>query len=247
MLSRTYDIGFTTNFEHINKDLSGNQNFTICYTHGFCSDPWGRKPEEIKKWCLAHNIPMYRYELAGHGSDAARFEEADINVWKAQISEIIDKHIKGDIVLVGSSLGGWLSLLAATLFPTRIKGLVGLAAAPDFTASYTRSATPEQIKQMEQNGKIVYQGEGITFVVTKRLIESGNQNLLLDKEKINISCPVVLLQGMQDTSVPWKTALMLAEHILSNQVIVKLIKDANHRLNDDRSIAQILSALDTFL
>ena len=201
MLSRTYDTRFTTNFEYVNKDLSGTQKFTILYTHGFCSDPWGRKPEEIKKWCLTHNIPMYRYELAGHGSDAARFEETDINIYKAQILEIIDKYIKGDIIVVGSSLGGWLSMLAAINRPKRIIGFVGLAAAPDFTIDHMKHATPEQIKEMEQFGKISYPGQNITFVVTKRLIESGNDNLVLDKESIDIRCPVVLIQGMKDTSV----------------------------------------------
>ena len=246
MQSRTYDTRFTTNFEYINKDLSGKQKFTILYTHGFCSDPWGRKPEEVKKWCLKHNIPMYRYELAGHGSDMARFEETDINIWKAQILEIIDKYIAGDIVLVGSSLGGWLSLIAAINRPTRIKGLIGLAAAPDFTVEHMKYITPEQKAEMEKFGKITYQGENITFVVTKRLIDSGNDNLILNKDIIPIKCPMVLIQGMKDTSVDWHKALMIAQKAQSENVILKLLKNAGHRLNDDEHIAEILSALDTF-
>jgi len=158
MPSRTYDTQFTTNFEYINKELKPKQKFTILYTHGFCSDPWGRKPEEIKKWCLKNDIPMYRYELAGHGSDNARFEEADINTWKAQILEIIDKYITGDIVVVGSSLGGWLSLLAAINRPERIKGVLGLAAAPDFTIDHMKYVTAAQRAEMEKYGKITYPG-----------------------------------------------------------------------------------------
>ncbi len=247
MLSRTYDTRFTTNFEYINKEFSGKQKFSILYTHGFCSDPWGRKPEEIKKWCLKNNIAMYRYELAGHGSDIARFEETDINIYKAQILEIIDKYIEGDIVVVGSSLGGWLSLLAAINRPDRITGFVGLAAAPDFTADYMKYATPAQIEEMEKFGKISYPGQNITFTVTKRLIDSGNENLVLDKESIDILCPVVLIQGMQDTSVDWHKALKIAERVKTNDVIVKLLKNTGHRLNDDFAINEILSALDTFL
>ena len=290
MLSRTYDTEFTTNFEYFMPKSDNKQKFTILYTHGFCSDPWGRKPEEIKKWCLKNNIAMYRYELAGHGSDAARFEQTDINIWKAQILEIIDKYIEGDIVLVGSSLGGWLSMIAAINRPNRIKGLVGLAAAPDFTVDnikcanhwrqpvesefqadfqsdwqaqlggngdtsgvsrmvlhHMKYATPAQIEEMEKYGKITYPGQNITFTVTKRLIDSGNENLILDKESIDIFCPVVLIQGMQDTSVDWHKALKIAERVKTNDVIVKLLKNTGHRLNDDFAINEILSALDTFL
>ena len=247
MQSRTYDIGFTTNFEHINSETAGTQKFTILYTHGFCSDPWGRKPEEVKKWCLIHNIPMYRYELAGHGSDSARFEETDINIYKAQILEIIDKYIKGDIVVVGSSLGGWLSLLAAINRPNRIKGVLGLAAAPDFTVDHMKYVTPSQIEEMEKYGKISYPGQNITFTITKRLIESGNENLILDKDIVPIDCPIVLIQGMKDSSVDWHKALKIAEKARSNDIIVKLLKNANHRLNEDYEIREILSALDSFL
>jgi len=247
MLSRTYDTRFTTNFEYINKEFSGKQKFSILYTHGFCSDPWGRKPEEVKKWCLKNNIAMYRYELAGHGSDSARFEETDINIYKAQILEIIDKYIEGDIVVVGSSLGGWLSLLAAINRPNRIKGVVGLAAAPDFTADYMKYATPAQIEEMEKFGKISYPGQNITFTVTKRMIDSGNQNLILNTDILPVKCPMVLIQGMKDTSVDWHKALLIAQKAQSQNVIVKLLKDAGHRLNDDEHIKEILSALDTFL
>ena len=247
MPSRTYDTLFTTNYEYFNVELSNKQKFTILYTHGFCSDPWGRKPEEIKKWCAKHHIPMYRYELADHGSDIARFEETDINIWKAQILEIIDKYVKGDIVVVGSSLGGWLSMIAAIERPNRIKGLVGLAAAPDFTVEHMKYVTPAQRKEMEKFGKISYPGQNITFTITKRLIESGNDNLVLNKEVVPISCPLVLIQGMQDTSVDWHRALEIAKRVQSQNVIVKLLKNANHRLNEDADIAEILSALDTFL
>jgi len=247
MLSRTYDIGFKTNFEHITPVSEKTQKFTILYTHGFCSDPWGRKPEEVKKWCLKNNIAMYRYELAGHGSDAARFEETDINIYKTQILEIIDKYIQGNIVVVGSSLGGWLSLLAAIHRPNRVKGVVGLAAAPDFTVDHIKYITPAQREEFQKYGKITYPGQNITFTVTKRLIDSGNENLILDKDIIPINCPIVLIQGMKDASVDWHKALQIANKVQSENVIVKLLKNANHRLNEDSDIKEILSGLETFL
>jgi len=247
MQKHTYHTGFTTDFEYIKAENPANQKFTILYTHGFCSDPWGRKPEEVKKWCAKNNVSFFRYELAGHGSDISLFEEADINTWKAQILEIIDACIKGDIVVVGSSLGGWLSLLAAISRPNRIKGVVGLAAAPDFTADHIKYATPAQIEEMEKFGKITYAGQGIEFVVTKRLLDSGQDNLILNKNVIPIKCPVVLVQGMKDTSVDFHKALKIAELLETQEVVVKLLKNANHRLNEDDDIREILSALDGFL
>ncbi len=247
MDKRTYHIGFTTGFEHINADFNTKQKFTILYTHGFCSDPWGRKPEEIKKWCIENGVGFYRYELAGHGSDTSRFEETDINIWKTQILEIIDKYIEGDIVTVGSSLGGWLSMLAAIERQNRIKGLIGLAAAPDFTADHMAYATQAQREEMEKFGKITYPGQGIEFVVTKRLIESGQDNLVLNKNSLPIVCPMILIQGMQDTSVYWKKALKIAELAQTQNVKIKLLKNANHRLNEDSDIQEILSSLNSFL
>ena len=247
MQKHQFSNGFSTNFEYIKTDSAQKQKFTILYTHGFCSDPWGRKPEEIKKWCLAHHIPFFRYELAGHGADKANFEQTDINIWKAQILEIIDNIIEGPVLVAGSSLGGWLSMLAALLRPERITGLLGLAAAPDFTKDNQAFLTPAQIEEFNQKGKVVIPGTGIDFLITKRLVESGAENLLLEQETLPITCQTVLIQGMQDRSVDWHKALKIAQKIRSEKVMVKLLKNSNHRLNEDGDIAEILSALDSFL
>lgn len=244
MTKHTYTSGFTTDFEYINANSPKTQKFTLIYTHGFCSDPWGRKPEEIKKWCMANNISFYRYELAGHGSDKDRIEEADLNIWKAQIVEIIDKIVPGKVVVAGASLGGWLSLLAACERPERVAGLMGLAAAPDFTRDNEQYTTPQLKEIMNRDGKIVFEESGFKFVITKRLIDSGEQNLLLDKPEIKITCPSVLIQGMKDDSVPWQKAVKIAQKLKSQNVVLKLLKDSDHRLNDDRDITEILSGLD---
>ena len=244
MQSRTYDIGFTTNFEHINSETADTQKFTILYTHGFCSDPWGRKPEEIKKWCLQHNIPMYRYELAGHGSDIARFEETDINIYKAQILEIIDKYIKGDIVVVGSSLGGWLSLLAAVNRPTRIKGVIGLAAAPDFTIDLEEKyLTPEQNEIIRKQGRLEFANGDFKYVFTKRLLNSGRENQMLHRT-IDIDCPVRLIQGQKDASLDWRKSLQISQAVKGNNVMVELLKYSNHRLGSDDDLVIITRTLD---
>lgn len=247
MLKRTYSNGFTTDFEHIIANLPETQKFTLIYTHGFCSDPWGRKPEEIKKWCQKHNISFYRYELAGHGSDFENIEKADINVWKAQILEIIDRFVAGPVVVAGASLGGWLSVLAAEARPERVVGVLGLAAAPDFTKDNDQYRTPELEAVMERDGKLVFEESGFKFVITKQLIESGNQNLLLDKPQIAIKCPVALVQGMKDESVKWQKAVRIAQNVQSEKVLLQLLKSSDHRLNADEDIVRILCALDFLL
>lgn len=247
MPKHTFANGFTTDFEYIKAETCKTQKFTLIYTHGFCSDPWGRKPEEIKKWCIKNDISFYRYELAGHGSDIANFEKTDINTWKNQILDIIDTIIQGPVVVAGASLGGWLSLLAAVARPQRVSGVLGLAAAPDFTKEHEETSTIEQKEALQRNGRIIYEESGFQFVITKQLIDSGKENLLLDKPVIPINCPVTLIQGMQDESVDWLKAVKIAEKLTSRQVLLKLLKTSGHRLNADEDIAEILSALDKFL
>lgn len=247
MQKHTFSSGFTTDFDYFKAESSETQKFTLIYTHGFAADPWGRKPEEIKKWCIKNDISFYRYELAGHGSDAANLGKADINIWKEQILEIIDQEIKGPVLAAGASLGGWISLLAAVSRPERVMGVLGLAAAPDFTKDNEEFATNEQKEALERDGKILFEKDGFNYIITRRLLDSGRQNLLLDKSFIPIDCPVVLIQGMEDSSVYWPKALKIAEKIRSRNVMVKLLKNSTHRLNEDADIREILSALDTFL
>lgn len=244
MSKHTYTTGFTTDFEHVSAKYSETQNFTLIYTHGFCSDPWGRKPEEIKKWCLEHNVEFFRYELAGHGSDSKNIEKADFEIWKKQILEIIDTMTSGKVVVAGASLGGWLSLSAALERPQRVAGVLGLAAAPDFTKDNAEYASLELKELMEKNGKIEFEESGFKFVITKQLIESGNKNLLLDKPEIPIDCPVALIQGMKDDSVCWQKAVNIAQKVRSGDVLLQLLKNSDHRLNADEDISRILSGLD---
>ena len=94
----TYKCGHTAKYEYIKPDGAKTQSFTLVYAHGFCSDPYGRKPEEIRKWCIENGMGFFRYEIAGHGSDAARFEETTINTYKSQIFEIVGEMVDGDVV-----------------------------------------------------------------------------------------------------------------------------------------------------
>ena len=246
MMSEHQFLGqFTTKIEHLKAKTTEINSFTVLYTHGLYSDPWGRKPDTVRDWCLKNNIDFFRYELAGHGSDAGNYENVDVNLWKAQILEIIDTLIDGDIVVVGSSLGGWLSLIAAEERPERVKAVLGLAAAPDFTVDLEdKYLTPEQNKTIREQGRLEFTNDDFTYVFTKKLMDSGRENQMLNRP-ININCPVYLLQGQKDASLDWRKALKISEKIQGNNVVIKLLKHSNHRLGEDSDLAMIASTLDT--
>lgn len=247
MFNHTFKNGHTTVCEYIKPDTSKTQRFTVLYTHGFCSDPWGRKPEAVKSWCIEHGYGFFRWEVAGHGSDAARFKDTTINTYKEQIFEIIDDIIEGDIVVGGASMGGMMSLIAAINYPKRIKGLFSLAAAPDFLVRFIEKYFNDEAKvHLEKFGYVEYTNNDFTYIVTKDMIESGYQNLLLDKDVIDFKGKVVLIQGTEDASVDWKLAPYIASKLTSNDVKVVLLKGGNHRLNRDEDIYEIRAALDDF-
>ncbi len=244
----TFENGHTTMFEHIKPDVAKTQRFTVVYTHGFCSDPWGRKPEEVKKWCVANGMGFFRYELAGHGSDKARFPETTINTYKAQLAEILTKIVETPVVMVGSSLGGWLSLMGACDFPDKVIGFIGLAAAPDFLKTYMEAFfKPEHKELLERQGYVEFPTKDFTYIITKEMIASGYENHTLDRASLPFKGKVRLLQGMKDASLLWKTALTIADKLESDDVRVVLLKNSTHRLNEDEDIVELRRALDDFI
>lgn len=248
MQTYTFENGHTTLFEFIKPNMAKAPAFTVVYTHGFCSDPWGRKPEEVKKWCIANGTGFFRYELAGHGSDKARFTETTINTYKAQLTEILTKIVETPVVVVGSSLGGWLSLISACNFPDKVIGFIGLAAAPDFLKTYMDAFfKPEHKKLLERQGYIEFPTRDFTYIITGKMIASGYENHTLDRESLPFKGKVRLIQGMKDASLPWKTALAIADKLESDDVRVILLKNSTHRLNEDEDIVELQRSLDDFI
>lgn len=243
----TYKCGHTAKYEYIKPDGAKTQSFTLVYAHGFCSDPYGASRRKSGNGALS-TAWLFRYEIAGHGSDAARFEETTINTYKSQIFEIVGEMVEGNVVTAGASLGGWLGLLAAVQFPQKVKGFLGLAAAPDFLKKYFEAYfRPEHREILERDGKITFPTNDFTYVITKEMIESGNENLLLDKETIPYAGKARLLQGMKDASLDWRTAPLIVQKLAGDDVKAVLLKDSNHRLGSDGDIAEIRRALDDFL
>lgn len=241
MIKYTFKSGFATDFEYI---ASKNNAPTILYLHGFCSDCWGKKPETVKNFCLTKGVGFFRFDYAGHGTDRHNFINADFNIWKNQVLEVIDEAIVGDVICVGSSMGGWLSLIAAINRPERVKGVIGLAAAPNFVKRFSSLITDKQKEDLQKKGQFNYVNKDFTYMITQRFIDTAFQNCLPEDENSwPINAPVHFIQGMQDASLPWKYVLNFAHAVRSENVEVKLLKTSNHRLNDDNALNELNNSL----
>jgi len=150
----------------------------------------------------------------------------------------------GPLVVAGSSMGGWIMLLTALARPERVRALLGIAAAPDFTEDLLLpEATDAQIRDLERQGFWLQPSAyGAPYPVTATLIEDGREHLLL-RAPIAIGCPVHLLHGQRDPDVPWRTALRLAERLRSEDVTIELVKSGDHRLSTEADLARITAAL----
>ncbi len=215
----------------------------IVFLPGYLSDMEGGKAVALDGWAAAQGRAMLRLDYSGCGMSEGDFRNGTIDVWRDDALAVIDHALPPDmpIILVGSSMGGWLALLIALRLGRRVAGLVGIAAAPDFT---TWGFTDAQKARLVEEGEIAEPSEyGFEPTITTRAFwESGQRNLLL-QEPIAITCPVTLLHGQVDPTVPWRNSLTLAEHLASPAVTTLLIKDGDHRLSRDSDIALLIAAV----
>ena len=218
---------------------------TIIFLPGYMSDMEGGKAVALDHWARDQGRAMLRLDYAGNGVSDGRFEDGTLASWRDDALLLIDSLTDGPLVLVGSSMGGWLALLIALARPGRVAGLVGIAAAPDFTEwGFTQAdkallATEGRLLEPTPYGDDPY-------VTTLAFWESG-QSLRLLEEEIAIDCPIRLLQGQADPDVPWQTALRIAERLRSSDVQMLLIKDGDHRLSRDLDIALLIRTVASLL
>jgi len=199
---------------------------------GYKSDMEGTKALEAEAFCAAHGLACLRLDYSGHGASGGAFTDGTIGRWTDDALHLVDQLTTGPLVLVGSSMGGWIALNAALARPQRVQALVGIAAAPDFTEDLMWDAMmPGERVQLQRDGVLpVPSAYGDPYPVTLALIEDGRRRLLL-RAPIPLHCPVRLLQGMQDPDVPWETAMRLVDRLEGADVQVTLIRDGDHRLS----------------
>lgn len=221
---------------------------TTVFLPGFRSDMTGAKAMLAEAFCLEHKTACLRLDYSGHGASGGVFTDGTIGRWTDDALVLIDRLTEGPLVLVGSSMGGWIALLAALARPERVAGLIGIAAAPDFTEELMWQAMmPDERAQLERDGVLYVPSlYGDPTPVTAALIADGRTRLLLDRP-IPLRCPARLLHGQRDPDVPWQTALRLAERLEADDVQVSLIKDGDHRLSRPSDLALLSRALGDLL
>ena len=221
---------------------------TVVFLPGFRSDMAGEKATALAAFCAGRGQAMLRFDYSGHGASGGRFEDGTISRWTADAVTMIDRQTDGPLVLVGSSMGGWIALLAALARPDRVAALIGIASAPDFTQALIWPAmTTEQRATLERDGVVHRPSQyGEPTPITRALIEDGRTRLLLNAP-IELDRPVRLLHGQHDRDVPWRLALRIAERVSSNDVQVILVKDGDHRLSRPQDLSLLCRTLAALL
>jgi pimeloyl-ACP methyl ester carboxylesterase len=221
---------------------------TVVFLPGFRSDMMGEKAEALAAFCAKRHQAMVRFDYSGHGTSGGRFEDGTIGRWTDDALAVIDRQNEGPLVLVGSSMGGWIALLVALARPQRVASLIGIAAAPDFTEALMWDAmTFDERAVIMRDGILHVPSQyGDPYPVTRALIEDGRTRLLLD-QPIAIDCPVRLLHGQMDPDVPWEMALRIAAQVTSKDVQVTLVKDGDHRLSRPQDIGLLCRTLGSLL
>jgi pimeloyl-ACP methyl ester carboxylesterase len=222
------------------RHLQGNGP-TIVFLPGYMSDMQGGKAQALASWAAREGRAMLRLDYSGCGESEGEFEEGTLEIWRDDARAVIEQVITGPVILVGSSMGGWLMLLVAQVLGQRVHALVGIAAAPDFTDWDLDEAAKAAIKA---SGRIERPSDyGFEpMVITQAFWQSGQDNLQLGGE-IAIDCPVRLIHGQNDPDVPWQTSLKLAQQLRSSDVQTILIKDGDHRLSRERDIQLLIDVV----
>jgi pimeloyl-ACP methyl ester carboxylesterase len=209
----------------------------IVFLPGFRSDMTGDKATALAAFCAARGHAMLRFDYSGHGASGGRFEDGTIGLWARDTLTVLDRLTEGKLILVGSSMGGWLALLTALQRPERIAAIIGIAAAPDFTEKlmWDSMTFDERARLLREGILHVPSKYGDPTPITRTLIEEGRTHLLLGGP-ILLDSPVRLLHGQADPDVPWEIALRTAERLITPDVEVVLIKDGDHRLSRPRDL-----------
>ncbi|MTI17239.1 alpha/beta hydrolase [Rhodobacteraceae bacterium RKSG542] len=227
----------------------------VLWLSGFKSDMQGTKAQELAKWAQEKGITCTRMDYSGHGESGGEFTDGTISKWLEEAKAVFAEFCKGPTIVVGSSMGGWIALALAKaiakgekLGTGTLKGMVLIAPAPDFTEElmWKQEFTEEIKREIMETGRMERPSEydDSPYIITRDLIEDGRNNLLLG-EPIPTGCPTIILQGQQDASVPWEYALRITERLVTDDVVLTLVKDGDHSLSRPQDIVRLLDAIET--
>mgnify|MGYP001808476398 CR=1 FL=1 len=218
-------------YDDIRSDIS------IFFFGGYSSDMSGTKATALSKWCLKNKYNFIRFDYSGHGRSGGKFEEGGISKWSTEADEIFQNFKNKKNIIIGSSMGGWISLLVAKRNNETIHGLVGIASAPDFVVGEWNRLSEDQKTKIKKEGKIIINWDDYEddYVITYKFLEDGMKNMLL-KNTIPITCPIRLLHGKLDNVVSTSVSQTIIEKIESKDKDLFIIDDGDHSLSRDSDL-----------
>ncbi|MEM6413273.1 MAG: alpha/beta hydrolase [Pseudomonadota bacterium] len=219
---------------------------TVVWLGGFQSDMTGTKATHLHAWAEQRGQSFLRFDYSGHGSSDGNFEDGCISEWRDDAKTAIHALTKGQLILVGSSMGAWIAGLIAREISNRITGLVFIAPAPDFTEAliWPLLGTGARTSIMEHGrAALPSLDDNPPTLITRKLIEDARNNLLLS-DGLTINAPVRILQGMADSEVPWKHAMQFAEKINTTDLEIIMTKTGDHRLSTPPDLERLTNVLD---
>ena len=220
----------------------------VVYLTGFNSSMDGRKARRVTAACRARGLASLRFDHRGHGASSGELAAGSIAIWYRDALALLTARLRGELLLVGASMGVWLMLLLARAFgrdeARRVRGLVGIGGGADFSG-WQAGLSPSQRSELHRSG-IVWResryGDG-PYPLTRRMLEDGRRSRILG-ERWNPGCPVHLLHGMRDPDVSWRESMKVAEALRGAPVRVTLVPDGDHRLSRESDLDRIEGALD---
>ncbi len=222
------------------KSAEGAHLPAVLFCGGFLSDMEGTKATELERLCRERGQGYVRFDYTAHGRSGGQVEDCTIGLWKEDVLYVLDEIVQGPVIIVGSSMGGWLGLLAALARPLRVHGYIGLAAALDFTEDIRTRFSAEQTAQLAHEGRTFLPNDyGDPYLITKNFLEEAGAHLLLGKA-YRVAFPIDFIQGMRDADVPWPWVFRNVEAFRESSAPgVILIEDGDHRLSRPEDIALI--------
>ena len=218
---------------------------TVVWLGGFRSDMTGTKAQALADWAAAKGRAYLRFDYFAHGASSGDFQQGTITRWRADTLAVLDQLTKGPLVLVGSSMGGWLACLAALARAERVAGLVLIAPAADFTERLIWAGMDAAARRAVEEEGVWFRPStyGDPYPISRALIEDGRR-WSIPPGPVGVTAPARILQGGDDPDVPWRHALALAEAIDSRDLVFSLIRDGDHRLSRPADIARLIAAVE---
>lgn len=221
---------------------------TVVFCGGYMSDMEGTKALFLEEACGELGLAYIRFDYSGHGNSSEEFVDGTIGKWRDDALGVIDQLTNDEILIVGSSLGGWVGLLVTLERSERVKAFIGIAAAPDFTRELMWERYSPTIRQTLKTDGVYLEPSDYSeepYKVSYGLIQDGENHILLNKP-IKINCPVRLFHGLEDTDVPSEYSTRIAEKLSSRDVIISFNKSGDHRLSSDADLERLKQALVEF-